>query len=362
MAMLDLLCLGKDLLLFVDFLFFLLLAIMVVGDPSGSTVLINNLDAGHPLHMNPIDSTSTALIPFKVLGLVYFVDAAYVSKKFKSTYDKVDGSSVRSSLLTRDPLLEVKDAYTTVSREESHSGIPEFSNVVDSKLNATSFAGWIIDSGVNQHFIVSTVGMFDVIDISSLNIIVGHPNGTLATKAAKIAIPSGSFLSLQDRDPLLATISHVGNLKLTNNVVLYDVLVVYGYCASFLYVNKLIKDSKMFVGFDEDTCYIHDLKREFVLGTDSESGSLYLFNMDNDKSIGMSNMVMCFNAYKDLWHIRLGHPTNKVLSMLKHDLQLSKSVSVSASETCHRAKQTREPFPLSYHKSKKLGKLVHLDL
>lgn len=46
--------------------------------------------------------------------------------------------------------------------------------------------------------------LFNVVDITSLKITVGHPNGTLAT------------------------ISHVGNLKLTNNVTLYDVLVVPG--------------------------------------------------------------------------------------------------------------------------------------
>jgi hypothetical protein len=62
--------------------------------------------------------------------------------------------------------------------------------------------------------------MFNVVDITSIRIAVGHPNGTLAT------------------------ISHVGNLKLTNNVTLYDVLVVPGYCVSLLSVNKLIRDSK----------------------------------------------------------------------------------------------------------------------
>ncbi|GKE45464.1 hypothetical protein Tco_1472748, partial [Tanacetum coccineum] len=47
---------------------------------------------------------------------------------------------IRSALLTRDPLPEVKDAYTTVSGKESHRGIPESSGVSESKLNATSFA------------------------------------------------------------------------------------------------------------------------------------------------------------------------------------------------------------------------------
>ncbi|GJY23571.1 putative ribonuclease H-like domain-containing protein [Tanacetum coccineum] len=236
----------------------------------------------------------------------------------------------RSSIFTRDPLPGVKDAYNVVSREESHRGVPESSGVTESKQNATSFVaktfnnnrrqfndnnnftrgstrnvnrgpnpsincincgkvGHTIDrcfkivgfppsfkrnanaakqgfsanfesqindtstrsihanmEGANQHLIVSTVRMFNVVDITSLNITVGHPNGTLAT------------------------IIHVGNLKLSNNVILYNVLVVPG------------------------------LKRETVLGTGSESGGLYL----------------------------LGHPVDQVMSALHNDLKISKPSSV----------------------------------
>nr|GEW57490.1 ribonuclease H-like domain-containing protein [Tanacetum cinerariifolium] len=102
--------------------------------------------------------------------------------------------------------------------------------------------GWIIDSGANQHLTVSTVGMSNIVDISNLKITVGHPNGTLATA------------------------SHVGNLKVTKNVIL------------------------------------------------------------------------------------LGHPADQVLA------------DVSACEVCHRAKQTRESFPLSDHNSKKVRDIIHLDL
>ncbi|GKD75042.1 ribonuclease H-like domain-containing protein, partial [Tanacetum coccineum] len=58
-------------------------------------------------------------------------------------------------------------------------------------------------SGANQHLTVSTVGIFNVMDIS-VKITMGQPNGTLAT------------------------INHFRNLKLTNNVILYDVLVIPG--------------------------------------------------------------------------------------------------------------------------------------
>nr|GEU49449.1 ribonuclease H-like domain-containing protein [Tanacetum cinerariifolium] len=198
--------------------------------------------------------------------------------------------------------------------------------------------GWIINSGANQHLTVSTVGMTNVVDISNLKITVGHPNGTLAT------------------------VSHVGNLHVTKNVMLFDVLVIPGYCVSLLSVNEKITDSKLFVGFDEEKCYIQDLKREIISGTGSETGGLYLFDLQSNKNIGNVNLVHSFHVSKTLWHSKLGHPADQVLAVLKNDLNLSKNTDVSAYEICLRAKQTKEPFPLSDHKSKKLGDLVHLDL
>nr|GEX52000.1 ribonuclease H-like domain-containing protein [Tanacetum cinerariifolium] len=149
------------------------------------------------------------------------------------------------------------------------------------------------------------------------------------------------------------------------NFVSSDVYMGLVYSVDATFVWKELENSKLFVGFNEDTCYIQDLKRETVLGITSESGGLYMFNMDNDKFVGMSNMVMSFNVSKDLWHNRLGHPANQVyqvLYVLKNDMHLSKSVNVTTCEICHRAKQSREPFPLNDHKSEKLGELIHLDL
>ncbi|GJR37679.1 ribonuclease H-like domain-containing protein [Tanacetum coccineum] len=209
----------------------------------------------------------------------------------------------------------------------------------NSSLSITTISmGWIIDSGANQYLTVSTVGMYNVVDISELKITGGHPNRTLAT------------------------ISHVRNLKLTNNVVLYDVLVVPGYCVSLLSVNKLIRDSKMFVGFDKNKFYIQDLKSKKVLRISSESGGPYLFEMNNSNCIGKSNMVLSFHVSKLLWHNRVGHPADQVPSVLKNDLSISDNTFVPMCKVCQRAKQTREPFPLSDHKFKTLSELVHLNL
>nr|GEU28926.1 hypothetical protein [Tanacetum cinerariifolium] len=40
--------------------------------------------------------------------------------------------------------------------------------------------GWIVDSGANQHMIVSAKNLINVVDILNLRLTVGHPNGTQA--------------------------------------------------------------------------------------------------------------------------------------------------------------------------------------
>ncbi|GKD08481.1 hypothetical protein Tco_1188166 [Tanacetum coccineum] len=54
-------------------------------------------------------------------------------------------------------------------------------------------SGWITDSGANQHMTDSTKNMFNVVDISSLMLTVGHPNGTLA-KFSVIGLNLGKLM------------------------------------------------------------------------------------------------------------------------------------------------------------------------
>ncbi|GKD48044.1 ribonuclease H-like domain-containing protein [Tanacetum coccineum] len=166
--------------------------------------------------------------------------------QFLMDLDKVY-QPIRSFLLTQTELLDVKDAFVIVCREESHrslsnnvgvqkmSGSLPFTNDQIAKL--MSLVGEKGNSGVQANM-------------------AGHPNGTIAK------------------------IRHDGNLRLTSNVVLFDVLVIPEYTVSLLSVNKMMKDSKLHVGFNEYYCVILDLKKETVLGTSSESSGLYMFDAD----------------------------------------------------------------------------------
>ncbi|GJY95026.1 ribonuclease H-like domain-containing protein [Tanacetum coccineum] len=172
----------------------------------------------------------------------------------------------------------------------------------------------------------------NVLDISHPKIKVGHLNGTKAY------------------------ISKIGNLRLSNGLTLYDVMVIPEYCVTLIFVHKLVKENKVIVAFDENRCYFlnQDLNLKNILGIGEQC----------DKGIKSNTSTLrfqCMLSQHD-WHCRLSHPADPVLNVLKDSLNIDKKDNIVCCEICQRAKQTREHFPLSDHKSKSLGDLVHLDL
>ena len=75
---------------------------------------------------------------------------------------------------------------------------------------------------------VSTTFLINVVNISNLGLIVGHPNGTQALR------------------------TKIRDLKINCDITLFDVLVVPEYIVSLLSVHKITRNSKLFVRFDEN--------------------------------------------------------------------------------------------------------------
>ncbi|GKB12012.1 ribonuclease H-like domain-containing protein [Tanacetum coccineum] len=254
---------------------------------------------------------------------------------------------IRSSILSRKVLPNVRSAYATISSEESHkvaagsiagssqrnqasafvSNVPKRNNFQRNRTSGFTQRNQVFGSSQNQKKSNKTFkrknisnnnsvgsssssGFTDeqmatlislikdnkvgknmqanmahnVIDISHLRIKVGHPNGTEAY------------------------ISKIWNIRLSNGLTLFDVMVIPEYCVTLIFVHKLAKENK------------------------------------------------------HAWHYRLGHLAEPVLNVLKDYLQIDKKDNIGCCEIYQRAKQTREHFPLSDHTSKSLGDLVHLDL
>lgn len=77
--------------------------------------------------------------------------------------------------------------------------------------------GWLMYSGANQHFVKSYTNLENIVDISIINLIIEHPNSTRAK------------------------ITEVGNYKISNNSILFYVLVIPDYMVNLLSVYKLVR-------------------------------------------------------------------------------------------------------------------------
>ena len=97
------------------------------------------------------------------------------------------------------------------------------------------------------------------------------------------------------------------------------------------------------------------------LGTGSQSDGLYFFDGKSLHGNETKNSFSC-SLSRYTWHHRLGHPADQVLNLLSKDLNINHDEVFPPCEICHKAKQTREPFPISDHKTTNIGDVVHLDV
>ncbi|GJZ98214.1 hypothetical protein Tco_0670667 [Tanacetum coccineum] len=130
---------------------------MAIGDQSGSgsTKLINNLDAGNPLLLQSNDNSSVSIRECDILTIL---PTCVCDGRTSCTCDAKAGSAkhtqlirlmqflmglndvyqpIRSTILAKDHFHNVKDAFYIVYREESHRGLHPGSSFVNKSKPAT---------------------------------------------------------------------------------------------------------------------------------------------------------------------------------------------------------------------------------
>ncbi|GJX62715.1 ribonuclease H-like domain-containing protein [Tanacetum coccineum] len=123
-------------------------------------------------------------------------------------------------------------------------------------------------------------------------------------------------------------------------------------------------DSSSVTGTSRETLeklYLGMIKNKGVEGGSSELkvdiyDPLYLHSQD----IGFQLITFKLEGTEN--YKVLAHPSDQVLIVLKSKIKDLAQINSGSCDICHKAKQTREPFALSEHKSKNLGDLVHLDV
>ncbi|KAH7560579.1 hypothetical protein JRO89_XS10G0048100 [Xanthoceras sorbifolium] len=104
---------------------------------------------------------------------------------------------------------------------------------------------------------------------------------------------------------------------------------------------------------------LYDHTRELI-GTGVRRDGLYYFGGAEGDSV---QHVSVHNAAStlELWHKRMGHPSEKVVKLLPSVSNLKGSLN-KACEICFRAKHPRDKFPLSDNKATRIFEKIHCDL
>ncbi|GJY38375.1 ribonuclease H-like domain-containing protein [Tanacetum coccineum] len=340
------------------------------GSDVDNVTLISKLDVSHPLHLHPNDYVALTVVSVKLKGTENYQVwscAMLLALEGKNKIGFIDGSFRRyntDKVLGRqwDRVNAVvlgeeshRIATGSVSRTSQRSQTSAFNVNAPNRGNfqrsqtSTSFSRPFNNNRPNNNGNRRTVGGSTLVCENC-----GF-NGHTIDRCFKIIGYPPDFE---------AFITKIGNMPLTDYLTLFDVLVVPKYCVSLMSVHKVARDSKLVIAFDELKCYIlnQDLKVGKVLGTGRQFGGLYYFDGNQGRELKSSciNNVCLLSKYT--WHCRLGHPANQVLNVLRPNLLFDNDKSDVICETCQRAKQNREPFPLSDHVSTEFGELVHLDL
>ncbi|GJY49206.1 ribonuclease H-like domain-containing protein [Tanacetum coccineum] len=295
-------------------------------------------------------------------GFDLFASAIYAKTAFetwndlKETYDKVYGSAVlppstcdaAKHFDQHNQLIKLMQFLMVISGEESHRNI---SSTRTTKPAATAFVDKTFDNNKKMNFnsnsrhVTSNNASADLHSngVSSNNATTSNSLVSLSSEqfarlmnllnenGVSTANANMAGLTVGHPNGTQALITKIGDLKINNEVTLYDVLV--------------------------------DLKENRTVGIGKQYNGLYLFDVDNACNIVSNSCIASCFVSKTLWHQRLGHLADQVLDVLKTTLNLdSYPTSDHLCDTCNKAKQTREPFPLSNHKSTKIGELVHLDV
>lgn len=161
-----------------------------------------------------------------------------------------------------------------------------------------------------------------------------------------------------------AQVTHVGDLKLNNNLFLDSVLCVPSFSYNLLSITKLAQSNNCTVVFDKNACLLHDHALKTVKEIGKQQGGLYLLHshlLSENSIVSVCNSTSQQQRNSGIWHARLGHPSYSSMKFLPSHMISSES-AVTQCDMCHLAKQTRTMFPDSHTEYVHLFDLIHVDL
>ncbi|KAG7577529.1 Integrase catalytic core [Arabidopsis thaliana x Arabidopsis arenosa] len=247
------------------------------------------------------------------------------------------GVSVNSAITSNSPLTDadrVGISGLSDTQWQQLRQMLEERNQTSSDTRSGKFfiESWIIDSGATNHMTGTLEFLRDVCDMPPV----------------LIKLPDGRF----------TTATKHGRVNLGSTLELHEVFFVDGLHCHLISVSQLAKARGCIFQITDKVCIIQDRITMTLIGASRQHNRLYFLRGMETAAI----MTRVDSSSSQLWHCRLGHPSLKVLKMLQFSDFSNSDFDSKTCEICIRAKQTRDPFPLSSNKTTFAFELVHCDL
>jgi len=313
--------------------------------------------------LNSVKSARKQIIPLKpVSGALVFLLATKKSGRAASSGvnssanlaevdpDTVSQQSQMVEANTNDQFTFSKDQYQAIL------ALLQQSKTASASVNTTQISvspsgdissSWILDSGATDHICPSKVLFKSLSPITPIHIKL--PNNTTVTA------------------------SFSGTINL-GNLILKNVLYVPDFFAFLISIPKLLSYTDCMIIFCEQMCFIMQKSTFQMIGAAKQCRGLFYLQHSStakQKSCDSVSHISCTipqfanvvsNKEPMLWHLRLGHTSNKILkhmSLIYTDIHFD---YVQPCDTCHFAKQKKLPFSHSTKKSLRFFELVHVDI
>ena len=176
---------------------------------------------------------------------------------------------------------------------------------------------------------------------------------TLSLSNKKIAMANDS----------LATIAGFGDIYITPTFILKNVLHVPKLSVSLVSIQKLTHDLKCYAIFSLLSVFQEHGSRRRI-GLVKERNGLYHLELSQKTSNNLSLSFLSSSNKDAIWlyHLRLDHPSFRVLKVMFTYLFQGSYVSEFHCETCALAKHTRISFSISNKRSSHPFHLIHSDI
>lgn len=227
-----------------------------------------------------------------------------------------------------------KNGFTGLSNDQWKTLI----NILDTQTKGTSnrlngkhdCLDWVLDTGASNHMTGNLNLLTDVTTILSCN--VGLPNGHNVMTNQK------------------------GSVVFDVDFSLKNVLLVPELRCNLISVSQLVQDADCMMQIANIGCVIQGRLLRNLIGAGELRNGLYFFRRLKVFRALSTNK----DGAEDVWHQRLGHPSNKVFDLLPVGVKRVKDFS--ACDVCLQAKQCRNMFHSSDNKASEVFEMIHYDV